>query len=96
MNFSGHEMLDAAGLSLTESEPRAELRSAEEGGTERQHWHETATGVGMHECFLQHQRILLEGLVARSKPGHSHLLNSMTSLPSALSESRILIPHRVS
>ena len=61
MNFSGHEMLDAAGLSLTESEPWAELGSTEEGGTERQDWHETAAGVGMRECFLQHQRTLLEG-----------------------------------
>ena len=60
MNFSGHEMLDAAGLSLTESEPWAELGSAEEGGIERQHWHETAAGVGMRECFLQHQRMLIE------------------------------------
>ena len=50
-------MLDAAGLSLTESELWAELRKAEEGGTERQQWHETAAGVGTRECFLQHQRI---------------------------------------
>ena len=49
MSFSGHAMLDVAGLLLTESEPWAELRSAEEGGTERQHLHETAPGVGTHE-----------------------------------------------
>jgi hypothetical protein len=31
MNFSGHEMLDVAGLSLTESEPWAESGGSEEG-----------------------------------------------------------------
>ena len=61
MSFSGHAMLDVAGLLLTESEPWAELGSTEEGGTKRQDWHETAAGVGMRECFLQHQRTLLEG-----------------------------------
>lgn len=47
MNFIGHEMLDVAGLSLTE--PWAELRSAEEGETERQHPRETAAGVATRE-----------------------------------------------
>ena len=31
MNSSGHEILDVGGLSLTEREPWAELRSAERG-----------------------------------------------------------------
>ena len=47
MSFSGHEMLDVAGFLLTESEPWAELWSV--GGTERQHLHETAAGVGTRE-----------------------------------------------
>ena len=61
MNFDGHEMLDVAELSSTESELWAELRSAEERGNERQHLHKTAAGVEMRErvnYFLQHE---LEG-----------------------------------